>query len=89
MRGKIHAEWHHGEINEQIGPTGDGVLLVEKQAPSPVYVALRAPEIVDRDDDPRHQRLQLPSSRIVSKPPDRPQKQRRRNDVKEAEQANG
>src|SRR5258708_16547067 len=61
---------------------------MEEGAPSPVYVELRTPEIIDGNHHPSGQRLVEPSSAIVTQAPDGPQQQRRSGHVKQAEQAN-
>ena len=78
---------HHDQIRQQIRPPRHHMLLVKKQSSRPVHILFRTPEIIDRHHNPRHQRLQLPSSPVISQPPDRPQQQRRRHHMKQAEQA--
>ena len=64
------------------------MLLVKEQAPRPVHILLGPPEVIYWHNHPRHQRLQLPSATVITETADRPQKQRRRDHMKQAEQAN-
>lgn len=64
------------------------MLFMKEQTTGPVHVLLGTPEIIDGNYDPGHQRLQLPSTPVIAKTANGPQKQRRRDYVKQTEQAN-
>jgi len=64
------------------------MLFVKKEAAGPVHILLGTPEIVDRNYEPRHYCLDFPSARIITEPPDRPQQERRRHNVKQTQQTN-
>ncbi len=64
------------------------MLLVKEQSARPIHILLRAPEIIDRDDNPRHARLEFPSAPVIAKTPNRPQQQRRRYHVKQTQESN-
>src|SRR5580692_4000459 len=64
-------------------------MLLAKEWPTrPVHIALRPPEIVDRNHNPCRKRLILPSPPVIPQSPNHPQQQRRRHNVKQTEQPN-
>src|SRR5438477_6655355 len=65
------------------------MLFMKEQPASPVHVLPGSPEKINWEYDPGHQRLEFPSSPVITQSPDRPAQQWRRHHVKQAQQANG
>ncbi len=61
-------------------------LLVKEWPTRPVHIALRTPEVIDWNHNPRRDRLILPTPPVVPQSPNRPQKQRRHHNMKQTEQ---
>ncbi len=87
MRRIVDEQRHQQQVSRQIGWARDHVLLDEENASRPIDIVFGTPEVVDRDHHPASQRLQFPSSPVVSQPPNRPQQQCRRNHVEQTQQA--
>jgi hypothetical protein len=85
---KVYEQRDHDQVSQKVKQTGHSVLLAEEEAPGPVHVELRTPEIIDGNHHPGGQRLAEPSSAIIAQAPNGPQQQRRSDHVKQAEQAN-
>jgi hypothetical protein len=44
---KVHDQWDHDKVSQQVKQAGHSVLLAEEGATGPVHVELRTPKIID------------------------------------------
>src|SRR5215472_1220464 len=87
MRRPINQPWNYNQIQQQVTPSRDHMLLTEVKATRPIHVLRRPPEIVDWDNDPGCECLKPPPARVIAQAPDGPKQQRWRDYVKQTEKA--
>ena len=66
MRRVVNREGNNDQVSQQICESGNYVLFAKEGATSPIHIVLRTPEIIDRNYNPRGQRLILPTSPVVA-----------------------